>query len=284
MSSALAVAEIGGTSVKIGFACDGVALDFNRTCPTERIRVADPINALAGLLRTAAADAGVTMGAIVATIPGFIDYDRDSVLHAANVPELEGIRLASGLSAVLGIPVRLERDVVLQLLGEAAAGAVAGEREVLAVYFGTGIGAAYLGADGIFRGSGWALELGHLPLRPSGRIEDLASGAHLATLAVQHAVPLADLFLASDPGLATALNDLLWAQSLAVASAAVLISPAIILIGGGVPEMPGFPRHVLDERILAGLPEPYRLRPPELRRAQLGWRAAIHGALALAAP
>ena len=155
MTGALAVVEIGGTSVKIGFARNGQPLDFARTHPTASIRTASPVAALAAHLRAASGEAGVAVDRIVATVPGFIDRDGDTVLHTANVPELNGLPLASGLSAALGVPVRLERDVVLQLLGEAAAGAVAGEREVLAVYFGTGIGAAYLGAGGIFRGGGY---------------------------------------------------------------------------------------------------------------------------------
>ena len=118
----------------------------------------------------------------MATVPGFIDRDFDTVLHTANIPELSGIRLASELALELGVPVRLERDVVLQLLGESIAGAVLHEREVLAVYIGTGVGAAYLGENGIFRGGGWALEIGHMPLHrpdasvgPPKRIEAYAS-------------------------------------------------------------------------------------------------------------
>ena len=283
--STLAVAEIGGTSIKVGFAVSGTPLDFTRTWPTARIRNADPAATLAALLRAAAAEAGTTPERVVATVPGFIDRDGDTVLHTANVPELDGMALGTRLSSALGLPVQLERDVVLQLLGEAAAGAVAGACDVLAVYYGTGIGAAYLGAAGIFRGGGWALELGHLPLLLTGRIEDVGSGARLAEIAAAHALPLPALFgaeAARAPGVAAILDDVVRHQALAAAAAAVLFSPRIILIGGGVPEMPGFPGALLHGRILASLPEPYRRHPPELRAARLGWRAAIHGALRLA--
>ncbi|HRO11209.1 ROK family protein [Amaricoccus sp.] len=282
--SPLAVAEIGGTSVKIGFAARGVPLARTRTFPTAEIRTADPPVALAALLRAAAAEAGITPARVVTTVPGFLAADGDTVLHTANVPELDGVRLASRLAAALGLPVTLERDVVLQLLGESAAGAVRGAREVLAVYFGTGIGAAYLGAQGIFRGGGWALELGHLPLaagNPPERLEDRASGAALAARAAARARPVAELFRSPDPALAAALDAVLWQQALAVAAAATLFSPRIILLGGGIPQMAGFPRDTLTQRIARSLPAPYRPHPPELRWARLGWKAAIHGALLL---
>src|SRR5689334_23339925 len=141
--SSLAVVEIGGTSVKLGFARDGRPLSFTKLVPTSSIRGTDPVGALASVLREAVATSDVTPASLVVTIPGFIAPDFDEVLSAANVPELNGIKLASALRSTIGMPVRLERDVVLQLLGESIAGAVVGERHVLAVYFGTGIGAAY---------------------------------------------------------------------------------------------------------------------------------------------
>lgn len=285
MTRALAVAEIGGTSIKIGFAAGGAPHPFTRTWPTGIIRTRDPAGALAALLRTAAEEAGLAPARVVATVPGFLDRDGDTVLFTANIPELDGLPLASRLAAALGIPVTLERDVVLQLLGESVAGAVAGEREVLAVYLGTGIGAAYLGAGGVFRGGGWALELGHLPIaagEPPLRVEDHASGAALAGLAAAHRVPVSDLFRAPGPDLAAALDTVLWHQALAVAAAAALFSPRIILLGGGIPDMAGFPRDTLTTRTLLALPAPYRHHPPEIRWTRFGWKAAIHGAIALA--
>ncbi|MET0527077.1 MAG: ROK family protein, partial [Microvirga sp.] len=136
----LAVVEIGGTSVKFGFAQGREQLTFTRVVPTTDIQRLDPVSALASNLLRATEGAGIEPAQVVVTVPGFIDRDFDHVLSAANVPELNGIALASELQARIGIPVKLERDVVLQLLGESFAGAVRDETHVLAVYFGTGIG------------------------------------------------------------------------------------------------------------------------------------------------
>jgi allose kinase len=286
-SKIIAVAEIGGTSIKIGFAVDGEPAAFGRTYPTADLRRGDPTGKLANLLRKASAEAGLKPDQVIATVPGFIGLDFDTILHAANFPELEGVRLASELASALELPVRLERDVVLQLLGESAAGAVAGESEVLAVYLGTGIGAAYLGSGGIFRGGGWALEIGHMPVyRPedSGqlrRIEAYASGVTLVELATAHGIAVSEVFqLAGNmPELGEALDHVVWQQAATIASAAVLLSPRIILIGGGIIEMSGYPREALQQRVALCLPHSDRIRPLDIRWASLGWQAAIHGAV-----
>lgn len=286
----IAVAEIGGTSVKVGFADRGAPLEFTRTYPTSELRQGAPVARLAELLRHASGDAGLTIQRVVATVPGFIGRDFDTVIHTANIPELNGIRLATELACELSVPVRLERDVVLQLLGESAAGAARGERDVLAIYFGTGIGAAYLGEGGIFRGGGWALEIGHMPvLEPEGRhepvrrVEAYASGVTLVELASAHGMAVKDLFLAARPStqLRKALDDVIWHQAVTAASAIVLFSPRTLLLGGGVVDMDGYPRDVLEQRIAGCLPHSGLIHALDTRWASLGWQAAIHGAVHL---
>lgn len=286
----IAVAEIGGTSVKVGFADRGEPLGFTRTYSTDELRQGAPVSRLAAILRAASRDAGLAIERVVATVPGFIGRDFDTVLHTANIPELNGTHLASELAAELGVPVRLERDVVLQLLGETIAGAVREKSEVLGIYFGTGIGAAYLDRNGIFRGGGWALEIGHMPVRRMGdhgnsprRVETYASGVTLVDLASRHGIAVNDLFQAGagPPPLADALDDIVWQQAVTVASAAVLFSPQTILLGGGVVEMTGYPRDLLTHRIVGCLPHSGLIHSLNIDWACLGWQAAIHGAIHL---
>jgi allose kinase len=284
------VVEIGGTSVKIGFAEGARPHGFTRTSPTSGIRVADPIAALAAQIEDASAKAGLSPNRVVATVPGFIDLDRDRVLAAANVPELNGRRLATELSTALGLDVLLERDVVLQLLGECRSGVAVGETHVLAVYFGTGIGAAYLADGRIFRGGGWAMELGHAPVHGQGRslpglkpdsLEVYASGRTLSALAQEHRVSVESLFSAAGPDLRGALDTLVRDQAFAVATAIALLSPRVVVLGGGVVAMADYPRNTLAATIAAHLPLPQTICPLDLRWATLGWQAAIWGAIAL---
>ena len=288
----LAVVEIGGTSVKFGFAQSGQPLPFSSLVPTASIRTGDPVAALAHLARRASAEAGLAPSCVVATVPGFIAHDFDTVVHAANVPELNGLRLASDLAVALDMAVVLERDVTLQLLGERRAGSVAGEDHILAVYFGTGIGAAYLGDGKVFRGGGWALELGHMPLHGRGqilpglrpdRLEVYASGRTLSALAAQHDIAVERLFVVARhvPALQTQLDAVVRDQAFAVATAMAVMSPQVVLLGGGIVNMDGYPRDSLGAILADHLPLPADIQPLALRWSTLGWKAAIWGAIEL---
>lgn len=286
------VVEIGGTAVKIGFAVAGQPDAFIRTFPTARIREVDPVAALVRLVREASHAAELEPEQAVVTVPGFIDTDFDRVLFAANVPELNGRCLATELSSALGMAVQLERDVVLQLLGECRRGIAAGETHVLGIYFGTGIGAAYLADGTMFRGGGWALELGHVPVHGEGRslpglrpdcLEVYASGRTLASFAEVQRLPVGELFSAapSRPGLQRQLDGLVRDQAFAVASAISMLSPHVVVVGGGVVEMPNYPRDRLRAIIAEHVPLPQSIRSLDIRWAVLGWQAAIWGAIDL---
>jgi allose kinase len=289
------VIEIGGTSMKFGFVVDGQPQAFTRKHPTDLMRAGDPLTVLADTAKAVIAEAGLTPDTIVATAPGHIDRDYDLLLYIVNVQEMNGIRMASGLASRIGIPVMLERDVVLLLRGERVAGACVGEDHVLGVFLGTGIGAAYLGKDGeAFQGGGWAMEIGHMPIRGEGRtmsgqkvdsLETYASGRSLQELADRSGLPIGSLFTARDRpefvvrGLAEIVRD----QAYAICDAMALMSPRIVVLGGGVADMPGYPRQGLVDLIEAHTPLPPEVGHIELRWAKLGWESALYGAADLVA-
>ena len=200
------------------------------------------------------------------------------------------MRLASGLARALGLPVWLERDVVLLLLGERAAGAARGEDHVLGIFFGTGIGAAYLGERGEpFRGGGWALEIGHMPFRGEGRqlsrqtidtLKACACGRAVQGLADASGVPVGQLFAASgrSAGLVAALDELVRDQAFCVGAAMAMMSPRVVVLGGGIADMPGYPRERLVALIEAHSPLPAAVGRLDIRWARLGWEAALYGA------
>src|ERR1700691_1348332 len=165
--STLLVADIGGTTVKIGFVVDGIPQTYVRLFPTGNLRCSLPAASLTQMIAVAIDEAKFQPGTIVSTVPGFLDRSAKVVLFAANIPELNGCALVDELTAETGIPVILERDAVLALMGEYAAGGCRSAKSVLGFFFGTGIGAAYLENGRPFRGSGWALEIGHMPYNGS---------------------------------------------------------------------------------------------------------------------
>ena len=308
------VADIGGTSIKLGFATGEGSREEVRRFPTADLRSGDPVERLAEMARAVSGDVGLRADAVVATVPGFLDADGDRVLRATNVPELDGRRLASELSARLGVPTFLERDSVLALMGEVLAGAGRGAERVLGVFFGTGVGAAYLEGGRPFRGAGWALELGHIPFRGEGRrlegmrpdsLETYVSGRALQAIADRHRLPVESVFAAAaaaatapaaatatatttttaaaaaEPGALDALAELeifVRDQAYAIGTAVALLSPDAVVVGGGICDMAGFPRARLSALLEANAPFAETGRPMDLRWAALGWRSVLHGA------
>lgn len=286
----LLVADLGGTSMKIGAVVQGVPQAVHQRIPSVTFRTRDPLGAMAKELSTFAADHHLSPDAVVMTVPGFVDRDFDHALHVANIPELNGLAVASGLSERLGTPVMLERDAVLLLQGEQLQGAAQGQDGVLGVFFGTGVGAAFIHEGDVFRGAGWALEIGHMPIHGDAEpldglkadsLEVYASGRRLNALAEQHGVAVEYLFRPGGPSaLQRDLETFVRDQAFATASAMLMLCPQTLVLGGGILDMAGYPRDALVRQIRerATLPPGRAL---DIRFAQLGWRAALHASARL---
>jgi predicted NBD/HSP70 family sugar kinase len=289
MASAMTilVADVGGTSMKLGAVVNGASSSFSQRVASRQLRCADPLGALEGIFRGFADDHGLAFDAIVMTVPGFVDRDFDHVLFAANLPEFNGLRLASGLEQRLGVPVVLERDAVLLLQGERANGSAQDCSSVLGIFFGTGVGAALIEDGKVFRGAGWALEIGHMPIHGDAEpldglkadsLEVYASGRRLNQLAATYGMPVDTLFeQEGSPALSADLETFVRDQAFATASSLLMLCPETLVLGGGVLEMRSYPRDALVAQIRerASLPPHRNL---DIRFATRGWRAVLDAA------
>ncbi|MFP5322468.1 MAG: ROK family protein [Acidimicrobiia bacterium] len=103
--------------------------------------------------------------------PGVVEPGTGRVLVAPNVAGFDRpVAVADLLRARLGCAVAVGNDVNVAALGEVRAGAAVGQADVLAVWMGTGLGAALV-LDGRLRTGphGLAGELGHAVAVPGGR-------------------------------------------------------------------------------------------------------------------
>jgi predicted NBD/HSP70 family sugar kinase len=289
--STILVVDIGGTTIKVGFVDNGVPQEFIRLFSTTELRT-DPIAALERMISTVITESGSQPGAIVSTVPGFLDAQRNRVLYAANIPELNGLLLAGDLGHRIGLPVLLERDSVLAVMGEYVAGVCQGESSVLGLFFGTGVGGAFLQQGIPFRGSGWALEIGHMPFSGNRRwlraergecLEAYISGKALERIAEHHQVPIGDVFRTSAQAseLSNHLREFVTNQAFAVATAIAVLSPQTVVLGGGICEMRDFPKAQLVSELEQSFPFLSVGGPLDLRWASLGWRSVLHGATLL---
>lgn len=291
MGETVLVADIGGTKIGLGHVGQAPGRDLE-VISTDLLRVSDPAEAIAGALEAYAARQGLSPTTAVLGVPVSPDRDLDQVLSSPNIPQLEGIRLASALTQRLGYPVYLERDIALLLLGEYRAGAAQGASSALGVFFGTGVGAAMLFGGKPYRGFSVGLEIGHIPIRGEGKVcvcgnvdclEAYACGHTLREWSRQSEIPVAELFLrrAENPWLDQALLEFVRDEAYAVATAINLLDPEVCVIGGGIPQMAGYPRETFMQTVTDHLRRPYPQETVRLGWAKLGSSTVLYGALAV---
>ena len=122
--------------------------------------------------------------------PGPVDHEAGVLLDPPNLQGLHNTPLREMLTARLGVPVTLEHDAKAAALGEFYYGAGRGERSMVYIVVGTGIGAATIIDGQLYRGMHNAAgEIGHTTLDRYGEpcscgsrgcVETYASGPWLA--------------------------------------------------------------------------------------------------------
>ena len=312
--------DIGGTNQSVAVArSDGEVL-ARRRCRLRPGGTAHDVleNVYAALdeALAAARQAAPEAGPLVRVGAGFggpVDPQAGIVLASHHVEGWHGFPLRAALEARLGVPAVLDNDANVGALGEAVFGAGWGARHVLYVNVGTGIGAGLVLDGRLYRGShGLAGEIGHVTVEPGGAacacgkrgcLEAYASGRSIGRLAREAAAadPAAAHCLVALAGgdaasieapqvLAAAgqgdrlANRIVVAAAhylgVALANAANLLDPDVIVVGGGLSETGdlffGPLGDAAREHTVPGAP------PPRIVPAALGYDAGVAGALALA--
>lgn len=238
--------------------------------------------------------------------PGIIDFRTSRILSTLKKYEdAKDMDLVGWSQRVLGLPLRMDNDARLALLGEQFAGSARDVSDVVMMTIGTGIGGAAMIQGKLLRGAhSQAGSLGgHLPVDLHGRLctcgnigcaEAEASGWALPLRIRDHrgfsasmlaAAPQLDfrvLFDAADQGDAVALEIRQHCLEVWAANAVALIhayDPEVVIMGGGVLRradaiVPFVQDHVSKHAWTAW-------GTPIVRAAELGERAALLGAIPL---
>ena len=233
--------DIGGTRLRIArVAADG-GIEARGGAPSLR----DPQAVLDRCLDLIAQvrSAGVT--AIGIGVPGEVEPWSRRVTSGGYV-DFSGMDFAGEVERRAGLPVVIENDGTMALLGEAACGAARGCANVVMLTIGTGIGGAVLNGGQILRGRGSAGQLGHLavdrPGRPcmcgrTGCVETVSSGTafgvHLAEAGLPAGTRAEDLLARGDAVARGVIAA--WALPLraAIDSLIAVCNPQLVVIGGG---------------------------------------------------
>lgn len=199
------------------------------------------------------------------SVPGLIDAGRGISVFAPNIPGWRDIPVVEIFEDEFNIPCWVENDARAMAIGEAMFGAGRGYANILCVNVGRGIGAGVIINGEIYRGKqGGAGELGHMTIDPDGPLclcgnygclEVMAAGPAIAAAAVRKISAGADTLISrlvdgriqdisaevvsraaieGDPVARSLIQEAGRYLGIGIANAVNLLSPEIVIIGGGV--------------------------------------------------
>jgi glucokinase len=164
--------DLGGTSLRavvVDAAYRMLASEKVRTPVREKPQVT--IASIGDVVEEAIKTAGVRRADVVAVsvgAPGAIDVRRAIVKQAPNLG-WTNVRLGAALRRRLLVPVLVDNDVNVGMMGEHALGSGRGAKNLVGIFVGTGIGGAILINGRLFEGAtGSAGEIGHTVIMVNG--------------------------------------------------------------------------------------------------------------------
>lgn len=261
--------DLGGTKIEaVALSESGAELDRRRVLTPNNYK--DTIAAIRDIVAATEQAAGAK-GTLGIGTPGSAS-PTTGVWRNSNALFLNGTRFGADLAAALGRPVRIENDANCFVLSEAADGAGKGKHVVFGVTIGTGFGGGLVFGGRMHRGTNAvAGEAGHIPLpwpmaddlpmRPCycgkvGCVEKYLCGAGMVAdyqrLTGQE-ITAAEVTERLTHGEAAAEQVMaLFVDRLARVFGVVvtLLDPDIIVLGGGLSNLPG-----LAERVMPLIPQ-----------------------------
>ena len=263
--------DLGGTNMQIGVVSGDHKVIGSAKRKTKAEQGAPAVlDRIAEGVQAACEQAKVPMdriGGIGIGAPGPVDPRRGVVLEAVNL-RWDDVPLADELSGRLGVPVTIDNDVNVAVMGENRFGAGQNAEHLLGVWVGTGVGGALILNGRMHYGALFSAgEIGHTILLPNAPI----GGRTLENVCSRTSVVnrLAQLIASNHPSIITdfvkgdlskiksrtlgdayAQNDALTRAvidesadliGIAVANAVTLLSIKRVVLGGGLTEAIGAP-------------------------------------------
>ncbi|MDR0746660.1 MAG: ROK family protein, partial [Helicobacteraceae bacterium] len=230
--------DIGGTAIRRAIVKDR-AIIAQDSFPTGEMELKSRLEALIGEAVCAyqiefigVSFAGQVTGGAISSAPN-IDPAR-----------LKGVSFSAWIKERFGLPAAIDNDLKCAALAEAA---VRRCRTLFALFIGTGIGGAYIEDQKLLRGAkNLAGEIGHIPFEKApfscgcGKdncLELSASGSAVerwGSYYMLHRSRLSDMLSADDDRSKEIANRFMRGVIHAVETAAALLNPEVIVLGGGV--------------------------------------------------
>lgn len=161
--------DLGGTSIKVGLVNENYEIISTRSCPTLRERSFEAIIEDMGKLCLELLEEKQITKELVHSIgigcPGIASPHEGVILFSSNL-HFDHVNVREELRKYIDVDVFVENDANCAALGEVATGAARGEKNVVVVTLGTGVGGGIILDGKIYRGSFCgAGEIGHQVIR-----------------------------------------------------------------------------------------------------------------------
>ena len=155
--------DVGGTKVAVA-AVEGVRAAHAAEHPTMLTSADALLDGVEHVVREVIREAGEP-DAIGVGVPSQIDFATGTVVTSVNIP-LTGVSLRDELAHRFSLPVVVDNDANCAALAEAH---ILGERQLVMLTLGTGVGGGVVIDGRTFRGAhGLGAELGHMTVNPDG--------------------------------------------------------------------------------------------------------------------
>jgi len=226
------------------------------------------------------------------SIPGVVD-EKEGYMVSCKITSLRQFALGKYLKRKYKCKITINNDADCFALGEAILGAGKDYQNVIGAIWGTGVGSGIIINKKIYSGTtGSAGEFGHNIVNPagpkerhgfSGTVEAFAGGPNIVRNYIKVGGRMSDpdpkkLFYSKDRKAKKVLEDAYRHLSIGLASLMNILNPGIIVIGGGLSNLPVY-------RKLNSYTKKYTidgLRPHvKVVKNKLGDSAGIYGAAAL---
>ena len=259
-------ADIGGTRVRCGAVSEkGTLTAFEIKATADFMKNSTFLEGFVDYLAAFASKHQST--GISAGFPSTIDKKRRVLLSTPNIPGLDNVPIADILESRINGSVWIDKDVNHLLLCDMARLNLPHDLDILGFYIGTGFGnAIFMNGKLVHGAHGAAGELGHIPFRNmkeccscgnTGCSEIYASGKALKNIRDIHFpdTALEEIFNChlQHEAIETFIDDL----AITIAAEINILDPDCIIIGGGLPQMKGFPFKMLEKKILSCARKPY---------------------------
>lgn len=215
----------------------------------------DAATTVAGLARRLTRGGSIELPAVVVSVPGSYDPERDQVRYADRVPAWTEPGLVARIAHELAgtATVTIDNDVNLALVAESTALPADGTRVRCLLWLADGVGLATEIDGTLYRGtSGGAGEIGYVPV-PAGAVRDtttrrrrptdfhdLVGAKAVVTLARTHGLGAGDATAVvaraaarpTDPSASAFLDELAGRVAVGLAIVAAVLDPGLVVLGG----------------------------------------------------